>query len=107
MLKLPVLAKMFGGGVAGRKIAQYILAIQRGNLDADFDLLPTDKYEIEEAAEKEAEPVKPTREEQTVQPSGKSEPDTVAKPLEENEMEGAKPLGQPARRSRFGEGGSK
>ena len=103
MLKLPVLAKMFGGGAAGRKIAQYILAIQRGNLDADFDLLPTDKYEIEEAAEKEAEPVKPTREEQTVQPATETKPDTVAKPLEEKEM------GLPRRspESLRGEGGSK
>jgi hypothetical protein len=90
MLRLPVMAKMFGGGPAGRKIAQYILAIQRGNLDADLDLLPTDKYEIEEAAEKEAEPVKPAPEEQTVQPATETRPDSMTKPLEENEMEGAK-----------------
>jgi hypothetical protein len=89
MLKLPVLAKMFGGGTAGRKIAQYILAVQRGNLDADLDLLPTDKYEIEEAAEKRAKPVKPTQKEQPVQHARKTKPDNTAKPLEQNKMEGA------------------
>ena len=107
MLRLPVMAKTFGGGTAGRKIAQYILAVQRGNLDADLDLLPTDKYEVEEAAEKEAEPVKPTGREETVKQAGETDDQQVAKPLEENEIDGAKPLGGPARRSRFGEGGSK
>ncbi len=87
MLKLPVMAKMFGGGTAGRKIAQYILAIQRGNLDADFDLLPTDKYEMEEAAEKKAKPVKPTRKRRTVKQARKTNPRRVAKPLQEKEME--------------------
>ena len=90
MLKLPVMAKMFGGGTAGRKIAQYILAVQRGNLDADFDLLPTDKCEIEEAAEKEAKPVKPTRKPRTAQPARKTKPNNVAKPLEQNEMDRGK-----------------
>jgi hypothetical protein len=88
MLKLPLMAKMFGGGTAGRKIAQYIQAVRRGNLDADLDLLPTDNYGIEEAAEKEAEPVKPAQKEQTVQTAAKTKPDTVANPLEESEMEG-------------------
>jgi hypothetical protein len=90
MLKLPVLAKLFGGGAAGRKIAQYILAIQRGNLDADFDLLPTDKYEIEEAAEKKAKPVKPPRKQRTAPRPRKTKQDAVAKPLEDNEIDGAK-----------------
>jgi hypothetical protein len=99
MLRLPPMAKMFGGGTAGRKIAQYILAVQRGKLDADLDLLPTDKYEIEEAAAKEEEPVKPAREEQTVQPATKTKPDDAAKPLQESE------IGLP-RRSRCGEDGS-
>jgi hypothetical protein len=97
------MAKMFGGGTAGRKIAQYILAVRRGNLDADLDLLPTDKYEIEERAEKETEsgqdqPARrsrcgeggsnPAQKEQTVQTAAKTKPDTVVNPLEENEIEG-------------------
>ncbi len=90
MLKLPVLAKMFGGGTAGRKIAQYILAIQRGNLDADFDLLPTDKYEIEESAEKEAEPVKPARKWRSGHRATKTKPVNVAKPLQKNELDGGR-----------------
>ncbi len=88
MLRLPAMARMFGGGTAGRKIAQYILAVRRGNLDADFDLLPTDKYEHEEVAEKKAKPVKPTRKEQPVKRTRKTKPDNTAKPLEQNKMEG-------------------
>ena len=89
MLKLPVLAKMFGGGAAGRKIAEYVLAVQRWNLDADFDLLPTDKYEIEEAAEKKAKSVKPARKRRSGHPATKAKPVNAAKPLEENEIDGA------------------
>jgi hypothetical protein len=88
MLKLPVLAKMFGGGTAGRKIAEFIQAVRRGNLDADLDLLPTDKNEMEEKAEKKAEPVKPARKRRTVKETGKTKPDNVSKPLQESEMEG-------------------
>jgi uncharacterized protein YukE len=75
MLKKPALAKVFGGGNAGRKIAEYIQAVQRGNLDADLDLLPTDKYEIEEKA--------------AVKLAQKSKTKTrkTAKPLQENEMQ--------------------
>ncbi len=90
MLRLPAMARMFGGGTAGRKIAQYILAVRRGNLDADFDLLPTDKYEHEEVAEKKAKPVKPTRKERTVKQARKTKPDNVAKPLEKSEIESGK-----------------
>ncbi len=88
MLRLPAMARMFGGGTAGRKIAQYILAVRRGNLDADFDLLPTDKYEHEEVAEKKAKPVKPARKRRTVKQAGKTKPDNLSKPLQESEMEG-------------------
>jgi hypothetical protein len=90
MLKLPAMVKMFGGGVAGRKIAQYILAVQRGNLDADLDLLPTDKYGHEEAAEKKAKPAKPARKQRTAPRPRKTKQAAVAKPLEDNEIDGAK-----------------
>jgi hypothetical protein len=87
-LRLNSMAKLFGGGTAGRKIAQYILAVQNDNLDAEFDVLPTDKFEHEEPAPQEAEPVKPTQKRQNVKQAGKSRPDNAAKPLEESEMEG-------------------
>jgi len=90
MLKLPFLAKMFGGGAVGRKIAEYIQAVRRGNLDADLDLLPTDNYGIEEAAEKKAKPVKPSRKRRTVQRATKTNSVNVDKPLQESEMEGGK-----------------
>jgi hypothetical protein len=117
MLRLPAMAKMFGGGTAGRKIAEYILAVRRGNLDADLDLLPTDKCEIEEAAEKKAESAQdqparrsrcgeggsnPARKRRTVQRPTNTKPDNMAKPLQESEM------GLPRRspKSLPGEGGS-
>jgi hypothetical protein len=99
LLRLPLMAKLFGGGTAGQKIAEYVQAVRRGKLDADLDLLPTDNYENEKAAEKEPEPVKPAQKEQTVQTAAKTKPDTVANPLQESE------IGSP-RRSRCGEGGS-
>jgi hypothetical protein len=48
-LKLPAMAKVYGGGTKGQKIAEFIMAIQRGELDADLDVLPSDKFEDEEA----------------------------------------------------------
>jgi hypothetical protein len=90
MLKLPVMAKIFGGGEAGRKIAQYVLAVQRGNLDADLDILPTDQFEIQEAAGKKEKPVKPPRKRRTAQQAGKTRAQKASNPLEEKEMEGEK-----------------
>jgi hypothetical protein len=65
-LKVAPLAGSFGGGEAGRKIARYILAIQRGRMDARLKLEPTDKFDV----------------------PAKTEPDNAAKPLQENEMDG-------------------
>jgi hypothetical protein len=104
-LRVDAMARMFGGGAAGRKIAKFILAVQ--NDRPTEDLLPTDKFADEEPSPEEAESVKPAQKEQTVQRATKINPDNADKPLEENEMDGTKPLGQPARCSRFGEGGSK
>ncbi|MGP8198388.1 MAG: hypothetical protein ACLQU4_02665 [Limisphaerales bacterium] len=42
---VPSLAYAYGGGKLGRKIAAYVLAVQRGNLDAKLDILPTDTCE--------------------------------------------------------------
>jgi hypothetical protein len=99
MLKLPVMAKMFGGGAAGRKIAEYILAVRRGNLNADLDLLPTDNYGDEKVPAKAPESVKPTRKERTVKQARKTTAKRVDKPLQESEISSP-------RRSRCGEGGS-
>jgi hypothetical protein len=63
LIKVPPLARIFGGGMAGRKIAEYIMAVRSGNLDADLDLLPTDDFA----------PAKPA-------------PEEAPKPLPENEM---------------------
>jgi hypothetical protein len=70
------------------KIAQYIPAVQKGNLEADLDLLPGDKFEREEKAEQEAETIKPTQKRRTAQRAGKTKPDNAPKPLQESEMEG-------------------
>jgi hypothetical protein len=80
---------MFGGGTAGRKIAQYIQAVRRGDLEADLDLLPTDKLEFEEAAEKRAERVKATQNQRSSHRAAKTQPENVSKPLEDNEIAGA------------------
>jgi hypothetical protein len=89
MLKFPLLSKMFGGGTAGRKIAKYIQAVRRGDLEAELDLLPTDKLEFEEAAEKRAERVKATQNQRSSHRAAKTQPENVSKPLEDNEIAGA------------------
>jgi hypothetical protein len=89
-LRMNSMAKMFGGGTAGRKIAKYIMAVQNDNLDAEFDVLPTDKFEHEEPAPQEAEPVKPAQKRGTVKQVRKTKPDNAAKPLEQSEIEGEK-----------------
>ena len=48
-LTLPAMAQAYGGGTKGQKIAQFIMAIQRGEMDAELDVLPTDKFENQEA----------------------------------------------------------
>jgi hypothetical protein len=80
------LAQLFGGGEAGRKIAQFILAV-KNDREPESDLLPTDKFAHEEASPEEAESVKPPRKRRTVKPAGKTKPKKAANPLEENEME--------------------
>ena len=86
----PVMAKTFGGGTAGRKIAEYILAIQRGMFHAELNILPTDTYKNEEPAVKEAKPVKPARKVQTRKRAGKTKPDAASKRLQESEIESEK-----------------
>src|SRR5208283_4114913 len=56
-LKEYPLSQIFGGGEAGRKIAQFILAV-KNDREPESDLLPTDKFAHEEASPEEAEPVK-------------------------------------------------
>jgi len=42
MIKVEPMSKMFGGDERGRKLADYVLAVRRGNLDAKLDLPPAD-----------------------------------------------------------------
>jgi hypothetical protein len=94
----PEVAEAFGGGELGRKLAKYIVAVEND--------VPGAKLEITDEALKnakrgreESKSVKPTRKRRTVQRAGKTKPDNLAKPLQENE------IGSP-RRSRCGKGGS-
>jgi len=82
-LKVAPLAGSFGGGEAGRKIARYILAIQRGRMDARLKLEPTDKFDVPKPAPEAAEPIK-------VQPGTETEADNAAKSLREKEMSSEK-----------------
>ena len=93
------LAQLFGGGEAGRKIAQFILAV-KNDRDPESGLLPTDKFAHEEPSPEEAKSVKPPRKRRTVKQARKTRPQKAANPLEENEISSP-------RRSRCGEGGSK
>jgi hypothetical protein len=83
------LAQIFGGGEAGKKIAQFILAV-KNDREPESDLLPTDKFAHEKASPKEAKPVKPARKRRTAKQARKTRAKKAANPLEEKEMEGEK-----------------
>jgi hypothetical protein len=48
IFKAPLLAKMYGGGQRGLKIAKYLLAVERGEFNAGINFLPTDRFDGEE-----------------------------------------------------------
>jgi uncharacterized protein YukE len=83
-LRANSMANAFGGGTAGEKIAEYVMAVQNDKFDAKLDLLPTDKFKEPEPepGQGESNPVKPVEVEKT-------EPEKLGKPLEGNEMDDA------------------
>jgi hypothetical protein len=101
-LKEYPLSQIFGGGEAGRKIAQFILAV-KNDREPESDLLPTDKFAHEKPSPEEANSVKPPRKRRTVKQAGKTKPPKAANPLEESEI--SSPRRSPE--SFRGEGGSK
>ncbi|MGD0815836.1 MAG: hypothetical protein ABSA83_19765 [Verrucomicrobiota bacterium] len=84
MMMVPLLAPAYGGGKLGRKIAAYILAVQRGNLDAKLDILPTDTRE--EDPPRESKPIKPPRKPKVVKRAKNHPPAAKSKPLAHNKM---------------------
>ena len=80
-LRLPAMAKIFGGGAKGEKIAEYIMSIQRGKFDAELRISPSDDFEQKKS-------VKPPRKQRTGKRTGKTQPNNADKPLEDNEIEG-------------------
>jgi hypothetical protein len=42
---VPSMAYAYGGGKLGRKIAAYVLAVQRGDTDAKLDVSPADTFD--------------------------------------------------------------
>ena len=83
-LRANSMAKVFGGGTAGGKIAEYIMAVQNDKFDAELDILPTDKFEEPEPepGQGESSPVKPVQ-------AGETDLEKEDKPLKGNEMDGA------------------
>jgi hypothetical protein len=86
VLKLKPMAALFGGGEAGRKIAEYVLAVRRGKLNAELEISPEDKFEHEKPAAKKPKSVKPTRNRRTTKRVRKNRAKKAAKPLQEKEM---------------------
>ena len=75
---LPHLAKGFGGGDWGQAMAEYIVKVQSGLVDAKLEFPGKEKTE---------KPVQPTTQRQTAKRAGKTRAEKADKPLEENEME--------------------
>jgi hypothetical protein len=84
-LEVPRWAKIFGGGTAGQKIAEFIWAVQNDRLP-ESELLPTDKFECEEQSAKQAKSRKPTPKKQTVKQAGKTRVKKEANPLDTNDI---------------------
>jgi hypothetical protein len=90
MVKARALATMFGGGKEGQKIAEYVLAIRRGQYDAELDITPTDKNKGQKPVAKKPKSVKPTRNRRTAKKAIKNRAKKAVKPLKEKEMDSAK-----------------
>ena len=88
LVKEGAMAQVFGGGKDGSKIAKYILAVQRGELDAKLESSPADELEPPKNAPKK-KPVPPTNKRRRCQPREKATAQASVNPLAENEMSGA------------------
>jgi hypothetical protein len=86
-LREPMLGKLFGGGTVGRKIAKYVMAVRRGDVEADLDLESDDTYGDGGHFGEPAEPRKPTVKKQTAKKTRKVRPNNADKLVEENEMD--------------------
>jgi hypothetical protein len=86
----PMLGKFFGGGTVGRKIAEYVQAIQRGEVEADLDLKPADTYGDGKRFVEADEPCKSNVKKPTAKQTRITKPKNVDKPLEGNEMDVSK-----------------
>ncbi len=86
----PLLAEAFGGGEAGQKLAKYIIQVENdvpgAKLELPDEVLKKSKGSREESKPK---PVKAVKAKRTVVEAVKTDPETAAKPLEDNEIAGA------------------
>ncbi len=87
----PLLAEAFGGGEAGQKLAKYIIQVENdvpgAKLELPDEVLKKSKGSREESKPK---PVKAVKAKQPVADATKTKPANVAKPLDDNEIAGAK-----------------
>jgi hypothetical protein len=70
----PLVAKIFGGGDLGRKIAKYVIAVENGRLDAKLGITEED--------------LQKSNKRRTTQKPMENMPETIDNPLEANEMDG-------------------
>ena len=80
----PMVAKVFGGGELGRKLAKYVVALENDVPDAKLEITEEDVEKSKRSREKS---VKPKRNRRTVQRARKTKPDNVDKPLKANDIE--------------------
>jgi hypothetical protein len=83
----PMVAKIFGGGEAGRKLAKYVIALENDMPDATLELTDED---FPKSKQSRVKPVKPAGKRATAKHARKTAPETMAKPLIEKEMDSGK-----------------
>jgi hypothetical protein len=81
----PLVAKLFGGGELGRKLAKYVVALENDMPNAKLEITEEDLAKAKRAREG-SKRVKPAQKRRTAKRPRKSKPHNASNPLVENEM---------------------
>jgi hypothetical protein len=85
----PIVAKIFGGGEVGRKLAKYVIALENDMPDATLELTDEDFAKTKQNRS-QSKSVKKAGKRRTAQRARKTRAGNGDKPLQEKEMEGEK-----------------
>jgi hypothetical protein len=82
----PIVAKAFGGGEVGRRLAKYVVALQNDDLDAELEITDEDLAKAKRGRKK-SKPVKPAPKKRSTKKRTKRKAKRAVKPLKANTLE--------------------